>query len=159
MQSKWWAAGMLRASTVGQVFKCKVHLQSPFTSPKTWALLSVMCMTTYLLHPVILWQLNQKKSIAVSTNAPTSPSVFLCHLHWAAGLSVQFPSTSCVSKATPFSPTPHAPELPFKPQVLGLLCSYHTEEDGDSQEYGVAPGPGFFLCIPASDVCCSFRKP
>lgn len=35
--------------------------------------------------------------------------------------------------------------LPYKPQVLGLLYSYYIEEDRDSQEYGIAPGPRFYF--------------
>ena len=35
--------------------------------------------------------------------------------------------------------------LPYKPQVLGLLYSYYIEEDRDSQEYGITPGPGIFF--------------
>ena len=73
---------------------------------------------------------------------------FLCRLHQAAGLSVQLPSASCVSKSTPFSPTPHTAELPFKPRVPGLLCSITLRKMETVRNMGLPQGTDFSCASP-----------
>lgn len=60
---------------------------------------------------------------------------------------------------TLLSDTIYTASTSYRSGVPGLLCSYYIEEVRDSQEYGVAPGPGSLPGVPKSDVYCSCRKP
>lgn len=131
LMSKWWAGGMLGACTMGQLSMWTILVKSSLPSKDLRFI--VTCATTYFLLLVILWQLNQEKSIAIYTDVPTSPSAFLCHSPQAC--QFLFHSTSWISKL--YSSLWHCiytARISCRSGLLGLLCSCYTEGEGDRQE-------------------------